>query len=133
MSTKIQINSLAALERLIGGDTELEMEIRRSVVEAFAKKHLKAVARALPIEAEMRKLTDSAIVEARGVMNKVIEEHTGEPASRWANSTTQMALSQEARNRVRKIVRNQLEYEIRNEVQKIVLEQITEWKKEMAK
>lgn len=44
MSTKIQINSLEALERLIGGDTELEIEIRNSVVQNFADKHLKSVA-----------------------------------------------------------------------------------------
>lgn len=41
MSTKLQINSLEAIERLIGGDTELELQLRQSVVEAFAKKHLK--------------------------------------------------------------------------------------------
>jgi len=44
MSTKIQINSLAALERLIGNDNELEIEIRQSVVEAFTRKHLKNIA-----------------------------------------------------------------------------------------
>jgi uncharacterized protein YqeY len=44
---KIQINSLAALERLIGGDTELEIEVRNSVVQAFSKKHLKSVADSL--------------------------------------------------------------------------------------
>ena len=43
MSTKIQINSLAALERLIGGDSELEIEVRNSVIQAFAKNHLKAL------------------------------------------------------------------------------------------
>lgn len=42
--TKIQINSLEALERLIGGDSELEFEIRNNVAQDFAKKHLKAVA-----------------------------------------------------------------------------------------
>ncbi len=42
---KIQINNLEALERLIGGDTELEMEIRNSVVQDFSKKHLKIVAK----------------------------------------------------------------------------------------
>ena len=41
MSTKIQINSLEALERLIGGDTELEIEVRNSIVQEFAKKYLK--------------------------------------------------------------------------------------------
>ena len=40
---KLQINSLAALERLIGGDTEVELEIRNSIVQEFAKKHLKAI------------------------------------------------------------------------------------------
>lgn len=41
---KIQINSLEALERLIGNDTEVEIEIRNSVVQAFVSKHLKSVA-----------------------------------------------------------------------------------------
>ena len=41
---KIQINSLEALERLIGGNTELEIELRGAIVQEFAKKHLKAVA-----------------------------------------------------------------------------------------
>ena len=43
MSTKIQINSLAALERLIGGDSEMEIEIRNSIVQEFGKKHLRAL------------------------------------------------------------------------------------------
>ena len=40
---KIQINSLEALERLIGGDNQLEFDIRQSVVEAFSHKHLKSL------------------------------------------------------------------------------------------
>jgi hypothetical protein len=40
---KIQINSLEALERLIGGDTEVELEIRNNIVQEFAKKNLKAL------------------------------------------------------------------------------------------
>jgi len=44
MSTKIQINSLEALERLIGNDNELEIEIRNSVVQNFSKKYLKNIA-----------------------------------------------------------------------------------------
>ena len=42
--TTIQINSLKALERLIGGDTELEIEARNSIVQDFTKKHLKGIA-----------------------------------------------------------------------------------------
>jgi len=44
---KIQINNLEALERLIGGDTELEIDIRNSVVQRFTEKHLKGVANEL--------------------------------------------------------------------------------------
>jgi len=40
---KIQINSLEALERLIGGDTQVEIEIRNSIVQEFTKKYLKAL------------------------------------------------------------------------------------------
>lgn len=43
MATVIQINSLEALERLIGGDTNTEINIRNSVVQEFSKKHLKHV------------------------------------------------------------------------------------------
>lgn len=41
---KIQINSLAVLERLIGGDSELEVDIRNSCIQEFAKRHLKHLA-----------------------------------------------------------------------------------------
>jgi hypothetical protein len=39
----LQINSKEALERLIGGDSQTEIDIRNSVVQKFAEKHLKAV------------------------------------------------------------------------------------------
>lgn len=41
---KVQINDLAALERLIGGDTEVEMDIRNNIVQKFVNKHLKGLA-----------------------------------------------------------------------------------------
>lgn len=47
---KIQINSLEALERLIGGDSELEIEIRNSVVQKFTTKHLKALANSMQVK-----------------------------------------------------------------------------------
>jgi len=48
---KIQINSLDALERLIGNDTTLEIEVRNSIVQEFTKKHLKALAEESVIKA----------------------------------------------------------------------------------
>lgn len=35
--------SVEALNRLIGGDSEIELQLRQQVVENFAKKHLKAL------------------------------------------------------------------------------------------
>ena len=43
MSVTIQINSLEALERLIGNDNELEIQLRNSVAQDFATRHLKAL------------------------------------------------------------------------------------------
>lgn len=40
--TKVFVSS-AALERLIGGDSELEINLRRQIAENFAKHHLKAL------------------------------------------------------------------------------------------
>ena len=58
-SVKIQINSKDALERLIGGDNALEIEIRNSVVQDFSKKHLKSLAESQ--ETLWRSLVDAAI------------------------------------------------------------------------
>lgn len=41
---KVQINSLEALERLIGGDTQIEIDIRDNIVDIFTRKHLKSIA-----------------------------------------------------------------------------------------
>lgn len=40
MGTKIQINSLPALERLLGSDPDFEVEFRRSVLAEYEKKHI---------------------------------------------------------------------------------------------
>jgi len=40
----LQINSKEALERLIGGDSQTEIDIRNSVVQKFSEKYLKSVA-----------------------------------------------------------------------------------------
>lgn len=44
MTTKIQINSLQALLRLIGDDTTMEVEVRNSVIQAFAQGFAKSLA-----------------------------------------------------------------------------------------
>lgn len=43
-SIKIQINSVEALERLLGDDPQLDIEVRNNVIQRFAETHLKKVA-----------------------------------------------------------------------------------------
>jgi hypothetical protein len=90
MSTKIQINSLEALERLIGGDSELEVEMRKSIAYDFTTKHLKALANDPYVMAKME--------EARHELRKIVDEnvkarigqlvHMGKwPYSQWIFAT----------------------------------------------
>ncbi len=82
MSVKIQINSLEALERLLGGDTTLEVEIRQSVVQQFAKAHLKPFENIVSnVGAEMKQAHDkamkSAIEQAIGTEQISYGRHSG--------------------------------------------------------
>lgn len=67
---KIQINSLQALERLIGGDTEIEIDIRQSVVEKFSQKHLKTLAN----DAMMKKMSDAIITDIQSKFFDFVKE-----------------------------------------------------------
>lgn len=75
MAIKIQINSLEALERLIGGDNELEIEVRNSVVENFTKKHLKAIAEDTRLrligEAVTNEIKNTFFEESKGYNSKI--------------------------------------------------------------
>jgi len=62
VGTKIQINSLEALKRLIGGDTELEIELRKSVAMELVKKHI--VAKFNMASADLRVLIQAQIDQA---------------------------------------------------------------------
>ena len=62
---RLELN-LPALERLIGGDTELELHLRQQIVQEFAKRHLKAVAEKATYEA--------AVEAAKQYINAVAKE-----------------------------------------------------------
>lgn len=66
MAIKVSISSVEALNRLIGGDTELEMEIKEQVVVEFTKRYLKSL-----VPGIIEKYQADFQVYAR----KVIEEH----------------------------------------------------------
>lgn len=57
-SIKIQINSEEALNRLLGDDFKLDIEVRNNIIQRFAERHLKALANSQMIKALEGKLHD---------------------------------------------------------------------------
>jgi len=64
MSIKLQIGSLEALERLIGGDSEVEVELRTAIVQDFAKRHLKGII--------TKEVLDKIVVDFRGTFKSYL-------------------------------------------------------------
>lgn len=67
----LQINSLDALERLIGGDADVEVEIRNNIVAKFAEKHLKQLANSSQVmgaltkaQQELREMVQTQVTAA---------------------------------------------------------------------
>jgi hypothetical protein len=75
----IQINSLEALERLIGGDTAAEVDIRNSVVQKFTEKHLKALAGQPNIQA----IADSIGTATRASVEELLNARIGTITKNW--------------------------------------------------
>ena len=67
MSVKIQINSKDALERLIGEDDTMEIEVRNSAMAAFAQGAVKSVVNADKIRDEIIALKEQALKEVERV------------------------------------------------------------------
>lgn len=70
---RLELN-LPALERLIGGDTEAEVSLRKQIVQEFAKRHLKEVAESATYQAAVeaaKQYVDEAAKETFGIENLV--------------------------------------------------------------
>lgn len=112
MSIKIQINSLQALERLIGNDNELEIELRASIVQEFTKRHLKDLAKT--------ELINSLAI---AVKNEVKAEFFEEiKMGSWGSTTTVFKKEQLEK------VRADLAIQARHELGEIVSEVLEEQK-----
>lgn len=110
MGTKIQINSLAALERLIGGDTELEIELRKSVAMELVKKHIvaKLDLSSAPIRSLIRDQIDQAVKNFESYLKRpAIREIAGvtDPEVPMFRNTT--ILAEEAKRLYGEILREE--------------------------
>lgn len=98
---KIQINSLAALERLIGEDKDMEIAVKESVLNQFAHKTLKAVLNS-DVARTLRK-----IIEREIDIPKVLAE--------YVNSTTSSYVSTHvATDRLKGIIRKEIDQQLGN-------------------
>ncbi len=99
---RLQLN-LPALERLLGGDTQLEVELRQQVVQQFVEKHLKGI---VDTEAVQQTLT---ILRKR--IEDSIREQVGTTASDERNyySTRYSTVEGKINGVIQEIVKKQLE------------------------
>ena len=70
---KVQINSLEALNRLVGDSPELEIEVRRSVLEAFARGALNNVVNAEEVAKQLKQMDDEVMKQVDEIASKALE------------------------------------------------------------
>lgn len=75
---------LPALERLIGGDSEVEVQLRQGVVTSFAKRHLKEVVNSGVLEPYLKKVSDAVTQELTALIP--LEQKKIQKERRWGSS-----------------------------------------------
>lgn len=125
--------TLPALERLIGGDTELELALRKQIVQEFAKRHLKEVAEQAVYEAaiaETKQYVNAAAKEAFDVEN-IATNHLWPTVGYRLKSIISKIVEETAQKVVDEYLRNIIKYqghywgkEIRTAVDKEMARQI---------
>ena len=101
---KVSLN-VPALERLIGGDSAVEVELRKSIVQEFAKRHLTAVA---------KELKDEISKEKQRLFDEVFTVYCTK--SSWGART----LSSDASALVLSEVKNAIQVLLQRDIQKVV-------------
>lgn len=108
---KIQINSLDALERLLGNDQTMEIEVRRSVIEAFAKTFVKAVGN----EADVKAQIQHSKKEAERLVREYARENLGlDPELGNLSSRTKSEIQSLVLHQIRDIVNETVKRELRS-------------------
>ncbi len=91
---KIQINSVEAIERLIGGSSAIEIEVRNAVVQEFTKRHLKSLAEA--------QLYTPAMDLIKKELNEFAEKHVGSFAQGSNAYTKKIQLNQHMKDEIKR-------------------------------
>jgi len=121
---KIQINSLEALERMIGNDNALEIEVRNSIVQEFCKKHLKHLVDQKTREKEIK----SAIKAVREEIQAVVSETLGRVTRDYYDNITGIDLHPMVKRKINSLVADNTDELIGDTVRKCVEQAIEkEW------
>lgn len=110
----IQINNLEALERLIGGDAEVEVDIRNSVAQKFAEKHLKALITSAPIASTLATLK----TEILNIIQTKCNEEFASFKSDWYGGIKNVSLHPAIQTEIDKQVRTIIDDVLRKAVDK---------------
>ena len=119
----IQINNLSALERLIGGNSEVEIEVRNSVIQKFAEKHLKAMANCEPVTSTLKTIKESIL----GYVKQKVDTEIATFKKDYYNNITEVKLNP--------AIHAELDRQIRSKMDTFVFETIQasvkKWSDEM--
>ena len=110
MSIKIQINSLEALERLLGDEETMEIEVRKSVIEGFAKGFVKSATTSKEIAKEVNELKEGAKVAAVEYAQGLVG---GEKRNGWSTS---VELHDDVKEKIRRQVNMEFAQIVEEEV-----------------
>ena len=105
--------SLPALERLIGGDNQIEVELRQQIAEKFAERHLKCMLNDTMLGQVQRTVAEFAGKQIGEVINQIGRKET---ADRWA-SEARYKLQGPITEAINKAVEESVAEKIRNAVQ----------------
>lgn len=129
---RLELN-LPALERLIGGDTEAELQLRKQIVQEFAKRHLKEVAESATYEAALeaaKQYVNEAAKETFGIEN-LVTSHLWPTVGYRLKSMVESLVKETAQKVVDEALLKTIEYqknywgrEVRQMVEKAVDRQI---------
>ena len=111
---RLELN-LPALERLIGGDTEIELHLRQQIVQEFAKRHIKEIAATATYEAAIaaaKQFVNEAAKEAFDVEN-VATSHLWPTVGYRLKSIMEKMVTDSAQKIVDEELRKYIEYQKR--------------------
>ena len=95
--------SLPALERLIGGDSEIEVHIRQQIVDNFAKQYLKKNFNQTMVESAMRPFVEELKAQTQRVVQDLFKQESN-PSSTTFNNNAKFEIKKAVEDYMTKVI-----------------------------